>query len=141
MDFKLKRFLFEADGIFSKMYDKDDNLLATCLDHAYDSGLGNGTFIPKIPDGVYKCVRGLHRLEHMNEDFETFEITGVTDHTNILFHWGNYNRDSSGCILLGSGMSRINGSNMLIHSRDAFNKFMQMQKEINEFTLTITSEK
>jgi hypothetical protein len=139
MDLKIKNKIFEADGVFGLLFDDQGNKLASTLQHAYDSGQGNGTFVPKIPDGEYTCIRGSHRLESMNEDFETFEITGVEDHTNLLFHWGNWNKDSSGCILLGSAMSNVNGVNMILHSRDTFDKFMKMQDGINKFLLTVTS--
>jgi hypothetical protein len=139
MNLSIKNKIFEADGIFGLIFDDQGNKLASTLQHAYDSGQGNGTFVPKIPDGVFTCIRGNHRLESMNEDFETFEITGVTGHTNILFHWGNYNRDSSGCVLLGSGMANINGTNMLLHSKDTFDRFMKIQDGVNTFTLTVTS--
>lgn len=141
MDLKIKNKLFEADGIFGLLFDDQGNKIANCLQHSYDSGLGNGTFVPKIPDGVYTCVRGQHRLESMTHDFTTFELSNVPGHSNILFHWGNYNKDSAGCILLGSGMANINGTNMLLHSKDTFDKFMTLQSTVNQFTLTVTSER
>ncbi len=139
MDLKIKNKIFEADGIFGLLFDENGNKLASTLQHAYDSGLGNGSYLPKIPDGVYKCIRGNHRLEHMTYDFTTFEITGIKGHTNLLFHWGNFQRDSSGCILLGSAMSNVNGVNMILHSRNTFDKFMKLQENVNQFLLTVTS--
>src|SRR4051812_34647731 len=98
MNLKLVRKEFRQDGIFSELYDEQDNLIAHTLEHAYLlGGKGPGeegyTYIPKIPNGTFTCQRGPHRLHGMDHDFETFEITGVEGHDNLLFHWGNYNKD------------------------------------------------
>ena len=38
---------------------------------------------------------------HNGVEFSTFEITGVAGHSGILFHAGNFNKDSDGCVLIG----------------------------------------
>ncbi len=77
----------------------------------------------------------MHRLHGMTEDFETFEIRGVPGHTGILFHWGNYNQDSDGCVLLGSARN----GDMIVNSREEFANFMELQKGINNFELVVVS--
>lgn len=49
-----------------------------------------------IPEGIYKCVW------HLSPKFGwTYLLTGTAPRTHILFHAGNYPKDSWGCILLG----------------------------------------
>lgn len=140
MNLKLNRTDFREDGIFGQLLDEADGEVAVTLEHSYDSGLGDGSYAPKLPPGTYQCVRGQHQL-HSGPPFITFEITNVPGHTNILLHVGNYNEDSEGCVLLGrrvldDGM----GKRMITSSRNTFNKFMDLQNNCNEFTLTVTNE-
>lgn len=128
------------DGIFGKLGDESGNVFAVTLEHAYSvTSLSPETaFAPKIPSGTFRCVRGKHRLHGMTEDFETFEITGVEGHSNLLFHWGNWNRDSEGCVLLGDKIAQDYGAEMITNSRVAFARFMAMQDGVDSFNLTVT---
>lgn len=134
MDLRLKRTSFEECGIFGVLSSQDGScIVATTLEHAYAGSQEPVSFIPKVPPGVYKCVRGQHQLAHMTEPFETFEITDVPGHNHILFHVGNTNNDSEGCVLLGC--ARV--SNSVVSSRTAFVNFMQLQHGIDEFSLVV----
>lgn len=141
MNLTLNRSEKREDGIFGILRDEARKQVAVTLEHAYDSGNGDGSYTAKIPDGTYTCVRSMHRLHGMTDDFETFEITNVPGHTNILFHWGNYNSDSDGCVLLGRRIlpdtRSIATGNMISSSRNTFNAFMDLQKGLNQFTLTV----
>lgn len=96
----------------------------------------------KVKDGVYTCKKGIHRLKAEGPDFETFEIKGVKGHWGILFHVGNYNEDSDGCVLIGLGMgSRMNGDKMITSSKQAFKKFMDLLAEDQEVKLIVRSVK
>lgn len=136
MDISMKRLQYGPDGIFSELSRVDDGeRVAVGLEHAYSIDQEN--WHSKIPAGVYKCDRGTHRLEGMDHDFETFEITGVTGHTKILFHVGNYNHDSAGCVLLGAEVVGIDGHESITLSRVTFQKFMDLQNGIDSFQLTV----
>ncbi len=135
MNLKLIRKQYLRDGIFSELRDESDNLIAVTLEHAYANDAGG--FEPKIPPGVYTCVRGPHRLHGMNEDFITFEITGVEGHTNLLFHWGNWNKDSDGCVLTGKDELQLKDQDMIEHSKDAFSNLMELEKNVDSFPLTV----
>lgn len=129
----LENLDFNEDGIWGTML--LNGTVFHTLQHAYANG---SDFAPKVPDGEYVCVRGLHRLEHMDHDFETFEITGVSGHTNILFHIGNYNRDSTGCILLGLAFGKQStGETMLLGSGAAFEAFMKNLDGFDQFKLIV----
>jgi hypothetical protein len=122
-------------GIFGELKDQSD-LIAVTLEHAYSE---EGSFRPKIPPGNYICVRGVHRLDGMKNDFLTFEITGVQGHSNLLFHWGNWNSDSAGCVLLGETITKLSSGQMITNSRLTFEKFIESYGKLTNFTLTVLS--
>lgn len=132
MNFVLVRTEFRPDGVFGVLTDSDGSVVAHTLEHAYDDGQGG--WAPKITQGQHTCVRGTHAL-HNGVPFETFEITGVPGHSGLLFHIGNINADSEGCVLVGT--AEANG--MITASRVAFAKFMQLLDGVNQFTLLVVN--
>ena len=123
---------FKDEGVFGQIEDERGNHLFYTLEHSYVENM------PKLDEGVYTCKRGMHRLASSEKPFETFQIMNVPGHTGILFHVGNYERDSSGCVLIGLGIGKQkNGKDMLTYSRQAFQKFMDMLSEFDEFTLVV----
>lgn len=128
----LTRNTSEESGIYGTLFYDDGHVLGETLEHSYLQP--DGSYQPKVPRGDYICVRGMHRLAGMDHEFETFEITGVPGHTNILFHPGNFNKDSEGCVLLGE---ERNGD-MITKSRDTFVKFMGLLDTVQQFTLNVS---
>lgn len=133
MNLILKRTDSNENGVFGQLTDSQGTFLLCTLEHAYDSELGNGTYAAKVPTGTYQCVRGKHKLANMTDVFITFEVQNVPGHTGILFHAGNFDKDSEGCILLGL---QRNGD-MVTESRMAFHKFLDLQDGIDSFILTV----
>lgn len=125
MNLTLNRILKKEEGIFSELRDEKGVLIAFTLEHSY-------SLEPKIYNGTFKCMRGTHQL-HDGVPFVTFEIMGVEGHSNLLFHAGNFNHDSEGCILLGQEIV----NNMITNSKQTFLKFMELQSELDIFTLTV----
>lgn len=143
MNLTLQNLYFLATGIFGNLFNSDKSFFLYTLQHAYadkpDPMSDSLSFVPKIPPGEYICIRGIHRLEATKinpnpQPFETFEITGVEGHSELLFHVGNYNEDSAGCVLLGTNSHK----DMILNSRDAFEKFMAAQGLSQQFTLTVS---
>lgn len=124
MDLKLVRKEKKDTGIFSEIQDMLGKKFFSTCEHSYDGQ-------PKIPNGVFKCVRGDHVLH--SGPINTFEVTGVEGHHGLLFHSGNTEKDSEGCILVG--MSRENDS--VISSRTALHEFLVLQNGEDEFQLTV----
>lgn len=122
---------YRDDGIFSELKDEKGKVLAHTLEHSYDKK-------PKLDLGAYKCVRGKHRLHGMVSDFETFEVKGVPGHTGILFHVGNFNSESDGCLLLGEGIAQSSKGQMVVGSKIAFKDFMNLMEGQNSFTLIVS---
>lgn len=126
---KLTRQSYNSWGIVSQLTADDGTVLAVTLEHAY---LNLTNYVPKIPMGSFQCIRGWHQLAHMTQPFQTFEIQ-VPGHTNILFHVGNFNADSEGCVLMGEKL----GNQMISGSKLTFDNFMTSLKGVNTFTLEV----
>lgn len=131
MNLTLIRKSFNLYGICGELRDEKDQLFCHTLEHAYADG---DTWIPKVATGIYTCLR--HLPVRLN--YETFELQNVPPFqgatvSGILIHKGNYNKDSEGCILVGLEI----GQGCLLASALAFDKLMDAQKRINEFTLVI----
>lgn len=122
---------YNSWGIISELKGGDTFSWVT-LEHAYLQD--GGCYLPKIPKGTFTCVKGTHELL-TGGPFTTFEITGVPSHTGLLFHIGNFNNDSEGCILLGNQLNEITQS--ILNSRIAFNEFMIAQNGSDKFKLTV----
>lgn len=129
MNLTLTRLQFREDGIFSRLDQEDGAPFCVTLEHSF-------SLKPKIPSGVYKCVRGIHSLVKRGP-FETFEITGVAGHAGLLFHPGNFNGDSEGCILVGEEIVMGKVGQMVTNSDETFQSFMVLQVGIRGFQLTV----
>lgn len=130
MKFFLKRSRYTPEGIFGQLENEHGKIIAVTLEHAYYE---NDGWVPKLPAGDYVCEKGEHRLASMDHTFTTYEILNVPGHTGILFHVGNYNADSEGCVLLGSEtMGKI-----IVRSKAAFVRFMQITAGVDTFDLTV----
>lgn len=138
MNLTLTRTDFLSTGIFGELDADDESMTLFTLEHAYQvsesADSASASWAAKIPSGVYKCLRGQHQLNGMTHAFETFEIMDVPGHSKILFHPGNTENDSEGCVLLG--LAREN--NMILNSRAAFEKFMECQVGVDTFTINIS---
>jgi hypothetical protein len=138
MNLTLQRNEYREDGIFGQLFHLDTPINYYTLERAYADETGKN-FIPKVAVGTYKCVR--HAPNRL--PYETFMLQNVPDFqgepvTGILIHILNFNKESEGCIGIGERIgSQANGEEMLINSKIAFEKFMDLQHNVNEFWLTI----
>lgn len=128
MDLSLVRTKVSPYGVFGELRQLSGAPVCFTLEHVF-----NGR--PALPDGIYTCVRGLHRLAGHADPFLTFEVMNVPGHTGILLHRGNVNADSHGCILLGTQANET----ALLSSHIAFEKFMALQGDSSSFHLSVTS--
>lgn len=135
MTFTLTRTNRVATGIFGTLQSTQVIFACKTLEHAYPDADKPSLHLPKLPEGTYTCVRGTHTVGHENPiTFETFEVTNVPGHTGILFHSGNFNADSEGCILLGEEQDGLLG---ISNSRVAFQEFMTFLTGLDSFELVV----
>lgn len=84
-----------------------------------------------IPPGEYVCRR-FHGTKYPN----TFEIL-VQGHTALLFHAGNVEEESLGCVLLGSSFGKLKGDRAVLNSGNTFKAFLEETEGLDQFPLTI----
>ena len=87
-----------------------------------------------IAPGTYDCPRF-----HGTKWKDTFEIK-VPGHTAVLFHSGNTEADTLGCILLGASFGKLKGQRAVLNSGETFNTFLSLTKNLAQFTLTIQDQ-
>lgn len=125
----LTRTRIDENGAFGALRTAEGSLVCYTLEHAYGPG---PEYTPKLPAGEYICHRGMHAL-HDGLKFETFEVTGVVGHSGILFHVGNTQKDSEGCILVGTAR----GTNNIANSRDGFIYLLKELQGQEQFILEV----
>lgn len=123
----LKRVAFTSNGTFGVLIDEVPFAL-TCERKWVD----NKPDISCIPIGTYFCKR-VNSPRFGN----TFEVMYVNGRTSILFHSGNTEDDSKGCILIGEEFGMVNGKTAVLSSKRGFAEFLERLKDLNEFALMI----
>ena len=106
--------------------DPDDDFALCTLENPW---LDNEPYISCIPKGAYDCIR-VNSPRYGN----TFTVPDVEGRTHILFHWGNWEKNTLGCILLGK---LTNSRDMIMDSRRAFGEFIKHTQDVDGFLLDI----
>ncbi|EPT3991635.1 DUF5675 family protein [Campylobacter jejuni] len=132
-----------------KVLDDDNKILFECFSLEEDKeGLESGKDL-RIPEGNYNLRR------HTPSRFENTlrSITKKDDDTMInvynddvpssraiLIHWGNTDKDTQGCILLG--LTKDNNNESIGQSRQACKEFYDLMhgKNLEDIKLEITNE-
>ena len=124
----IKRVATGHNGTFGTIEHRDIPFALT-LERQW---LNNRSNVSCIPEGNYKCKR-VQSPKFGN----TFEVTNVPHRTHILFHKGNLDDDSHGCILLGEQFEPLNGSPGILSSKKAFAEFTKLLASEDQFNLVI----
>lgn len=128
MQLTLKRIAVIDDGAFGVLL-ADGVPFAVCLERTYDRD--GGQFV-KIQPGRHKCKRSwYHRRGHA-----TYEIE-VPGHTRILFHKGNWETDSEGCVLVGEQFGVLKKKPVILQSGQGFDELMTKAGDADEFDLLV----
>ena len=85
----------------------------------------------QIPAGKYKC-----RRYHGTKWKDTFEIV-VENNSALLFHSGNVEAHSMGCVLLGQYPGKLGENRAVLNSGATFRKFMGRMENVEEFDINI----
>jgi len=93
----------------------------------------NEVNVSSIPAQQYRC-----RPFNSSKFGDTFEVCNIPGRTYVIFHWGNWDDDTEGCILLGESIRYFDtGGRGLWNSKGTFNAFMGALKRYRELHLTI----
>jgi hypothetical protein len=94
--------------------------------------IDNKQFISCIPAGLYKCKK-----IHSKTFGWCIDITHVEGRYDVRIHFGNYKRNTKGCILAGNGVADIDkdGLRDVLYSKDAMSQLNSLLPE--EFFIEI----
>jgi len=87
---------------------------------------------PCIPEGNYTCKRVI------SPKFgDTFEVKDVPGRTHILFHKGNIEGHTLGCIIIGQYFGKLGENRAVLNSGNTFKRFMKTLDGIDSFKLRV----
>ncbi len=92
---------------------------------------GNKPFVSRIPVNKYLC-RPFSGRKYKN----VYQVTDVPGRSYILFHAGNFESNTNGCILLGLSCGLLLGEAAVLSSRRAMKYFNSLIGN-EDFYLTI----
>jgi Family of unknown function (DUF5675) len=109
---------------------KEEELpVCVTLENPWHNNMPN---ISCIPVGLYLCRR--IDSPHFGD---SFEVADVPDRTHIIFHKGNTEIDTKGCVLLGRAYGHLSGMPAILESNKAVVDFMNSLEDESEFDLAI----
>jgi len=85
-----------------------------------------------IPAQQYLC----QRYSSMKYP-DTFQIINVPGRSYVLFHAGNIDEHTKGCILLSQYFGKLKNNRAILNSGKTFKDFMTLMTGIDRFHLTI----
>ena len=138
MKMTIKRIAYTKYGTFGVFIDDTGVPFALTLERTWKQNQPSIDDVPGscVPAGKYKCKR-----VDSPKFGDTFEVTGVSNRSNILFHQGNLMADSHGCILVGEQFEPLHGIPAIQASEKAFDEFKKKTIAFEEFDLDLQGDK
>ncbi|EBD1669234.1 hypothetical protein FHO05_00670 [Campylobacter jejuni] len=135
-------------GKFKVLGDDEEKILFECFSLEEDKeGLESGKDL-RIPEGNYNLKRhSPSRFENTLRSITKKDDTMINVYNDevpssraILIHWGNTDKDTQGCILLG--LTKDNNNESVGQSRQACKEFYDLMhgKNLEDIKLEITNE-
>ncbi len=109
----------------------DDKIIAVTLENPWKDNTPN---ISCVPIEIYEC-----RRTQSPRFGETFEVANVDGRTHILFHLGNVEAQTRGCILLGEKFGDLNGEPAVLNSKATMAKLMEIMEGVDLFSLNVVN--
>ncbi len=141
MMWRIKRWAKTDDGTLGRLRLGAESVY--CLE---EQDRDNERNVSRIPAGTYLCVRTWYN----RGGYETFEVTKVPGRSHILFHRGNTEEDTDGCILPGLSIGTLKVKDedsgerkrkiAVLNSRMAHDMLMKSQEGKSSFWLDIEDE-
>jgi uncharacterized protein DUF5675 len=129
-EFELLRVAMLPEGAFGVLMQWGIPF-ATTLERTYE--LAGKQQFTKIPTGIFPC----RSRYYLRGNYDTYEVMEVPGHFALLFHKGNVENDSDGCILVGQGYGNVYQKPGVIRSMDGFHEFMRRTEGKPEFFLRV----
>ncbi len=140
---KLIRLSYTNYGTFGVLIGLEDIPFAVTLERPWKNNEPSRGDVPGscIPVGRYRCLRCRVSPDYGFKDSpkfgDTFQVYQVPRRTTILFHKGNLDDDTRGCILVGEQFEPIYNKPGIAASAKGFDEFLRLTAPVNEFWLSI----
>jgi len=121
MELKLIRETKTSDSTIGKLYINEIYHCYTLEDKEREIKVQNVTAIPK---GKYEVIINFSNRFQQQMPL----LLNVPNFEGVRIHWGNYSKDTEGCILLGT----TKAVNMIGNSRTAYAKFMSVINKVTK---------
>jgi hypothetical protein len=83
-----------------------------------ENPIRRSSYDSRIDAGSYQC-EPFSGAKYKN----VYVIKDVPDRSDILIHWGNFEEDTLGCVLIGNSAGIIGGRPAVTDSKAAFKRF------------------
>lgn len=108
----------------------DGQPICVCLEPYHRD---NAKGLSCIPAGQYI----MERFDSPKYGDNIWLITNIQGRSFVLVHWGNRDKDSQGCVILGEEFGTLYDDWAVLSSKKAFNEFMDLTKDETELLLTV----
>ena len=130
MNFVLKRLTKDSEiPTFGVLFHEGQIPFALTLERPWRN---NEHGVSCIPPGVYACKR-VDSPKFGN----TFQVLNVLNRDEILFHKGNIQEDSHGCILIGEQFGSLKDEPAVKAAAEGFKELLDITIAVDAFTLEI----
>lgn len=123
---EMKTVAVRDDGCFSVLL-WDGKPFAVSVERTFENGR------PIIHNGVYRCNKShFHR-----GGYPTFEIM-VPGHSRVLFHKGNTEDDSIGCVIVAESFGQLRGKTAVLDSKGGFAELWALTGHLDGFNMVVS---
>lgn len=122
----LKTVALRDDGCYSVLL-WDGVPFAVSVEHTFEE------LRTVVKNGIHECTRDRYH----KGGYETFEIQ-IKGHDRVLFHRGNTEEDSRGCIIVGESFGALKGRVAVMDSMKGFQEFMDLTAGLSSFFMEVT---
>jgi len=139
MEALLERFCYSVMGTFGilKVF-LGDHVIFQCFT-VERPWADNKRMESCVPCGRYALVPAVHHIStpDPDDDYDVYEISGVSERSAIHIHIANKASDVFGCVGLGTDLGALRGTWAVLNSKRAFNEFMEVMEDAINPHLTI----
>lgn len=129
---QLKTVAVRDDGCYSVILFKGKPF-AVSVERTFNPGeAGHGKQVV-LANGKYRCTA----TQYHKGGYATYEIH-VPGHTRVLFHKGNTEDNSLGCVIVAESFGNLNGKTAVLDSKGGFQELISLVGGTHEFELEVS---